>query len=363
MAFTLPKLSLPKASLTRKQGLTVLGAVIVVCAAGWFGWQYLEGDAPATAAPKKPQAVTPAKASAAGKAAAPADTGAARDKLIEDLLVASGLKQQLDQLPRELAAGVKQSGKPKSKASPAVLKSIENAVTESFTAQGFHDRVSAGLKKNFDAKRMQALLKDFSAPATKRMIDLEQLAPPPAEFAQFARGAAAARTSPQRTGLIKRIDAATRASDLAVDVALSSMKAVALGAAGGGADKPAAVDKAIEKQRASATDNIRNATLLNLAFSYRSASDAELEEYAKFCEAENSKWFYGIVYSSVLDEVRSASAQAGERIAALASKPAPRERATPHERTASRSGPRADARSCANLATNTEIIKCAEKYR
>jgi hypothetical protein len=344
-------------TLTKKQIPAIVGGVVLVSAVGWFGWQYFEDTRPAPAAPSKPRPVTAAKPPAAGKAAAPADSGAARDKLIEDVLVASGLKQQLSQLPQKLMAGVRQSGKQSTKASPAVLKAIENPVTESFSAQESHDRVSAGLKNNFDEKRMQALLNDFSAPAAKRMIELQQASPSQEEFAQFARSAAATRPSPQRTSLIKRIDTATRASDLAIDAAFSSMKGVASGAVGGGAEKAAAVDKAIEKQRASATNNIRNATLFNLAFSYRNASDAELEEYAKFYETENSKWFSGIVYASLLEQVQSASAQAGERIGALASKPA----APAAKPVRSKAG--SDARTCLALTTNEAIIKCTARYR
>jgi len=50
------------------------------------------------------------------------------------------------------------------------------------------------------------------------MVELEQASASPEELARFARSAAAARTSPQRAGLIKRIDTATRASALAIDV-------------------------------------------------------------------------------------------------------------------------------------------------
>ena len=355
MALTLPKLNLPKLALTKKQILTLVGGVIVVCAAGWFGLQYFEDAGPPPAPPPKPQPVTAAKPPGAAKAPAPVDEGAARDKLIQDLMAASGLKQQLSQLPDKLLAGVRQSGKPQTKASPAVIRTIETAVTESFTAQGFHDRVSASLKKNFDEKRVQALLKDYSTPTAKHMVELQQAPASQAELAQFARSAAATRPTPQRAGLIKRIDAATRASDLAIDIALSSMKGLALG--GGGAGKAAAVDKAIEKQRAAATNTIRNATLLNLAFSYRNASDDELGGYAEFYETENSKWLTGIVYTAVLEEVQSDSAQAVERIGAQAGKPAPIERARGGTRS------RADARSCLDLATNSAIVKCAEQYR
>ncbi|HEY5291944.1 MAG TPA: hypothetical protein VIJ43_06500 [Burkholderiales bacterium] len=358
MALTLPKLTipkpaLPKLTLTKKQIPAVVGGVVVLLALGWFGWQYFfEEAAPPPAAPSKPQAVTAAKPPAAAKATA-ADAARARDKLVEDLLVASGLNQQLSQLPRELTAVVRQQ----TKASPAVLKATENAAAESFTAQGFHDRVSADLKKNFDEKRLQALLKDYSTPAAKRMVELEQAAPSHEELAQFARSAAATPPSPQRTSLIERIDSATKASDLAIDAAFASLKGIALGSAGAGADKAAAVDKAIEKQRAAASKDIRNATLLNLAFGYRNASDAELEAYAKFYETENSKWFTGIVTASMLEEVKSASAQAGERIGALADKGA-----APAAKPV-RSKSRSDARICLALATNQAIIKCAEQYR
>lgn len=363
MALTLPKLTVPKLTLTRKQALMVAGGVVLAAAAGWLGWQYLEDTGPPPAAARKPQPVTAAKQPAAGKQpaaakAAPAvDAAAAQAKLIEDVLTASGLKQQLSQLPQQLIEGARTPGKRPSKTSPALAKTIEDAMAEAFTAQAFQDRVRADLKKNFDQKRLQALLNDFSTPAAKRVIALEQVSPSPEERARFARSPAAVRPSPERASLIKRIDAAAKAGDLAVDAAFASMSAVASGVVGGEPAKVAAADKAIEKQRASTTANIRNATLLNLSFTYRDAKDADLEEYAKIYEGENGKWFSGIVYASILEEIKSASARAGERIGAQAIKPAAPEHA------AAGSMARADARTCLGLATNAAIIKCAEKYR
>ena len=97
--------------------------------------------------------------------------------------------------------------------------------------------------------------------------------------------------------------------------------------------------------------------MLNLAFSFKDASDADLEKYAGIYEAENSKWFYGRVYASLLEEVKSASTEAGERIGELAGKPA----AAAPKPARSKAG--ADARACLGLATNAAIIECAEEYR
>ncbi len=344
-------LTLPKPAISRKQILTAVGGVVLAAAAAWAALQYLE-DAPPPPAPKP---VTPA-----AKAAPPAPSP---DKLIADLVAASGLNQHLNQLPQQLIGGVRQSGAQHRKTSPAVLTAIEQAVTESFTAQAFQERLAADLKKNFDQKRVQGLLADFSTPAAKGMIQLEQASPGPEDLTRFMRAQTANRLPPARAELIRRIDTATRASDLAVEAAFATMKTVAAGLAGGQAKKAASVDRTIEKQRAAATSGIRHSTFANLAFTYRDASDADLENYAKFYESENSKWFSGLVYASLLEEITSAAARAGERVGELASKPAKTVKPSPvvHRPAPSKSG--ADARACLDLAQNLAVARCAEKYR
>jgi hypothetical protein len=345
-------------ALTGKQILTIAGGVVVLAAAGWFGWQYYEEA-------KAPPPPPPAAAKPPPKPVAPSP-----DKLIAELLAASGLNQQLNQLPQQLIDGVRQSSKLQSKTPPVILAAIEKAVTESFTAENFRDRVNTDLKANFDLKRAQALLGELAKPAAKRMIGLEQVSPSQQVLAEFARSAAAKQMSPERKDLIKRVDAATRASDLAVEAAFASMKAVAIGIVGAQPKKAAAVEKTIEQQRASTTANIRNATFNNLAFAYMDASDAELEGYAKFYEGENSKWFSGIVYASMLEEVRSAAKLAGERVGALTSKP--KDAKTAPDKTpvaADKPAPRAhshrnaDARDCLKQEESPAIMVCAEKFR
>ena len=316
-------LNLPKLTLDKKQLPLIVGGVIVLAAAGWFGWQYFMEQPVPPPAPVKP-AVKPV----APKPQSPADIAKAQDKLIEDVQAATGLTQQLAQLPQRMVAGVSQAGKQQKKASAATVQSIQEAMAQSFTANGFQTRVSAGLKKNFDQKRMQALLKAFSAPGAKTMVDMERAAQPPQDLAKFAHSVTA--TKPEREALVKRIDAATKASDLAVETAFVSMKALSAGIAGEGTPKAAAMDKTIEKQRDAETQNIRDATLLGLAYSYKDASDADLQKFAALYETEDAKWFYGLVYAALVEEVKSASAQAGERIAALKSKPGRVRRSAPY---------------------------------
>ena len=347
---SVPKLALPQLALDKKKLPLVVGGVVVLAAAGWFGWQYfMEEPVP------PPAPVRPAAKPVAPKPQSPADIAKSQDKLIEDVLAATGLKQQLALLPQRLAAGVGEAAKQQKKAPAATLQAIEGAMVQSFTAEGFQTRVSTDLKQNFDHKRMQALLKAYSTPVAKSMVEMERATQSPQELAKFAHSAAA--TKPEREALVKRIDGASKASDLAVETAFVSMKALSSGIAGAGTPKAAAMDKSIEKQRDAETKKIRDATLLGLAYSYKDASDADLEKYAALYETEDVKWFYGLVYAALVAEVKNASTQSGERIAALTSKPA----AGAAKAAGSKSG--ADARSCLKLATDAAIMKCAEAYR
>ena len=69
-------LALPKLVLTQKQILTIVGAVVIVSAAGWFGWQYFEDTPPAPVAKTPP--VTASKQAGPAKAATPASSGPAQ---------------------------------------------------------------------------------------------------------------------------------------------------------------------------------------------------------------------------------------------------------------------------------------------
>jgi len=356
MALTLPKLAPPKLKLNKKQLPTIVLLVVVLAAAAWFGWQRFAENAAPPPPVRKPHAVTKAKPRAPVKPAPL--TAEARAKLIGEVLAATGLKHELDQLPGRMLAGVRQYGEQQLKTTPALAKGIEDAVAKSFTADGFNSRVDAALTNNFDQRRLQALLNEFSALPARTMVAMEHASHSPEEFAAFERSASAKPPAPERAALIKRIDAASRASETAVDVATTSMQAIAMGIVGEDQGKTGSAAQAIEQRRAASVGKIRDATLLNLAFSFDGASDAELEKYARIYENANSKWFYGLVHDALVEEAKSASTNAGNLISQLKLKPVKR---LAVRRSGSKHG--ADARACLALPTDAAIIKCAEAYR
>lgn len=416
-----------------KKTLSIVVGIAVVGAAGWFAWDFFMADEPPpppvktakkagaskgaapkgdAKAPEQAAAKSAEKASgaekgapAAAKAAGPADANVNADKLIDDVMTASGLKKQLTQLPEQILSGMKQAGQQRKQALPFEAADMEKIVAESFSAQNFQSRAAAQLKGNFDAKRMQALLADLSSEAAKKMTAMETAPSSQEELTAFSKGLAAKPLPAPRAELIRRLDAASKASDFSAEIFFSTARALAMGAAGDNPQKTVEIDQAIEKQRAALTENLRKATVASLAFAYRNASDAELDAYTKIYESENGKWFTGIASAAINEEFKSAANKAGERIAALveekkktklasgAAKGQPKAEAKAEakaegkteakaaEKSAaaaeSKSAPRLvsaarplnpakkseDARGCLGQNANNDIIKCAEDYR
>jgi hypothetical protein len=371
--------------------------IAVVAAAGWFGWQQYfadSGEAPAPAVtpapkPKRPPAPKPAAPSTeaqprpAAPAVAQADTPANPDQLVDQVMSATGLAMQLETLPEQMVAAVKDGFAAQPQAVRALGPDIERIFAESFTAVGFQRRVRASLRANYDETHLRAVLSAASTPVAKKMTQMELAKPSQAEQTAYFSSLANKPIPLQREALLQRLDRATSATDLGTELALASMRAMALGAAGNNPTAASQIDRAMENQRGALSAEVRKGSIMAMAFAYRNATDAELSEYANLHESDHGKWFSRVVSSAIVAEFKSASGQVGERIAALAkgrqtarapapdiagSAVGPETSSAPPQvdapaaasRQGSRNRPR-DVRSCLELPSTAEIIQCAEK--
>lgn len=350
--------------------LLVIGAAVVLLAAcGWYVWQQFMEESPPPPPPVK--AVRPA--------APPVN----QDKQIEEILVVSGIDRTLQRLPEQMLSSVRQAGQQDKSGvlNAADLREMERLTQESFTAQGFRQRVTARLKKHYDARRFQEFLTDSNSPLAKRMNELEKQQPNAEEIAAFVKSLGAKPPAPERVKLIERIDAASRASELALEALFASVKGMMRGFSGADAGKLAEVDKAIEKQRAAAEGNIRNAIRLSLAYTYRDVSDADLAEYARLHEKDSTKFFLGHVSDAMVEEIRDGAerfgaglekivkAKVAERMVAgkpgksKASATAGAGSTVERKDAPAHSRAQEDARECLRFEENRQVMGCAERYR
>jgi len=352
----------------KKTVMAVVGAGVLGLA-GWLAWDMFMTEPPPPPPPPVAVAVKPA----------PKPAEVSPDKLIDELVTVSGLRKQIDQIPDKVAQGARHSSaKPRDQ---AVVAEVEKIMAEAFKPDRFHQRVRDALKKDFDRKRVEGLLKTLNTPLMKKMTDLEGREVKPEELAAFANGLAKAPLSKERLQTLQDYDSTTKGSEFATELVTGVTRAMVAGAVGGDAAKLAKFDSEFGKQKAKLGNAVRDATLLASAYMYRDVSDSDLAEYTRFYATDDGKWFVTTVMNALLEEFRAGAQQAGERIAELAKakKPvagAPATRAAPAAAgeavAAAPAEPGArpltarsklDARECLKHETNQAIHRCAEGYR
>jgi hypothetical protein len=384
----------------------LLAAVaVLLAAAGWFGWQHFSDSGSATDAtsatpaakrttlpgkPKAPGAGTPAgpaaPATPAPAASAQASAPANPDQLVDEVIAAAGIAEQLDGMSAQIVAGITQGFASQPQASRALSEEVGRIAAESYTAEGLRRRVRDALKANYDEKRLRAMLATASTPLAKKMTKLELAQPSDAELAAYAQSLVRNPLPAQRQALLEQLIEATDAAGMGTQIALASMRALALSAGGGDPKQAAEIDRTLESQRPALAANIRKGALVPMGYTYREATDAELTEYVQFYQSEHGKWFTAVVSGAIAEEIKSASGQFGDKIVALArsSQPAGSAMARAGERAADGGAQAADEeppagrqrmasrpldlakrnmdlRSCLELPSNDQIIRCAER--
>ncbi len=359
------KLNLPKLEFDKKKA-GIAGGVIVLAVAGWLAWDMFMAEPP----PPPPPPPVAAKPPAPKPAVSP-------DKLVEDLVRVSGLGRQIDLIPEKISQGMNQSSaKPRD---PALVAEVGKIMAEAFKPERFHQRVREALKKDFNGKRVEGLIKAMDAPLMKKMFELEAKDIKPEELAAFAKGLSKAPLAKERLQALQDYDKITRSSEFATEMVTATTRSMVAGAVGGDAAQLAKFDAEFGKQKDKLANAVRDATMLSLAHMYRDVSDAELAEYGRFYATEDGKWFVDTAMGALLEEFRAGAQQAGERIvaAAKAAKPAAAAGKAPksagaetvaHGPAASAARPltarsKLDARECLKHDSNQAIHRCAEGFR
>jgi hypothetical protein len=265
---------------------------------------------PAMAAdPGTPAAAEGAKAETK-TAAAPKPSA---DKMVGDVMAVSGIKRDLERLPKTLQDGFRSSleertQNKKGALPPAVQQAMEASVKESFTAQGFVGAVTRALKKDYSEPRYSELLNDLSTPLATRIEELEKKDPPAEEvWSSFFVELKSDPASGPRMELIKRLDAARRSSDILGEVLVSvekdMMRGVAIASGCVTERQLDGVEGSIKDKLEGLRDNGRYMSQALLAYTYREVNDADLTEYVNIFEKAGARHIYDVAYAAIGDEL------------------------------------------------------------
>jgi hypothetical protein len=242
---------------------------------------------------------------------------------VQQLMVLSGLDRQIPQVPAAITLGFdRQQGKLK----PAQAALVRQEMIASYQAQKMSERVQAALREGWKQDLMGAEREWLSAPLGRRLTAMEiegNSVDAETQWREFARRPYQ-NPPPERVDAIARMIHAAGLNESALDNVMAVMTAAMIGVNSG--QRPEnrltlnQIAAIIREARKNYAEPLRNEILLRNLYTYRDASQAELESYAQFLDSPAAKYFNGLVAKALREAIQAASADFADRLRALADK-------------------------------------------
>ncbi|MES2356351.1 MAG: hypothetical protein V4568_18510 [Pseudomonadota bacterium] len=241
--------------------------------------------------------------------------GLRADKLIDDVLTVTGIKENLQNLPDQIGQGIRMSAQNNPARIPEdVILEMEDAAMEAYSSEALIAGIATVLKEKWHEPRLREVFEISSTPLSRRMTVLESKQPAPAELGAYISRLATQPLPPTRLTLIKQLDAISRGSEFAIKILSSTVHSVAIGVTGGCGDGNAEFNKKFAAQRGQFEENIRNSTRAQMAYIYRDASDTDLRKYLKSLSKESMRWFGATVYDAIDKGLTASGEQMGRNL-------------------------------------------------
>lgn len=244
---------------------------------------------------------------------------AERERLVAEVLEASGDRQGLALAVKDLAAMVTGA-----LAGMADAGDIERLVTQSFDAERMYRLLAAGIDREFDAERLSGLLTWFRTPLGRRIVRLEVEAAGASEdeVAAFAGRSAAAPPEVARAPLLERLDAAALGTEMTIDMLLAVYRGIERAAAPPAPAAPRPPGDGAAAVPRELLDAAHARVIAQSRFAYRALTDDELAAYVAFLEQDAGRWFGGVMRRALSAAIETVSEDAARRV--FATRPRPR---------------------------------------
>jgi hypothetical protein len=215
-----------------------------------------------------------------------------KDALVQELYVKSGMEKQLAQIPAIIQADFDQAALKDSHLQDLpknLVSAIRDLIPEAFTSENLKKTMLAELGDKLTVQDLKQVLKWLDSPLGKKCTRLEEAATTPEVLAELEQYAAQIKNSPpsaRRLELITKLDAATKATENNVQIAINNQIAVALALNATypleQQQPPDFFAREMKKIAPQIEAALRKETLLSLLYTYRTLTDAETKKYIEF---------------------------------------------------------------------------------
>ncbi|MEM7410838.1 MAG: hypothetical protein AAF430_11435 [Myxococcota bacterium] len=201
-------------------------------------------------------------------------------------------------------------------------EALRRAMRRIFDGKALRQDVRKGLIARYDSEHSRATLAWLRSPLGRQITRLEEAASKPEVMPQMAAYAQKLLQNPppeSRLNLIQRLNEASGAMGLALDLGMTTAQSVAEGL-----NEAQPVDRripaeqlraAIQQQRSAMEAQLRSSLHLSSLFAYRNLEDAQIESYLTFIESDAGRWYHSAVVAELVATLERAAGGAGVAVA------------------------------------------------
>lgn len=253
----------------------------------------------------------------------PLHAGAMDNRLVEELIVKSGIRQQIEQIPINVREGLRQE--------QGRLQDFENkmakldaAIDSSFNPKRMEVQLHDIIGKNLRVEDIREVLKWLDSPLGQKLTRMEEAAAEPAakqEMALALQQLIKDPGAPQRLRLLQRVENALQSTDAAVDMVMNIQIAIlsALSAMAPTQPRPSFEQLAelVYKNRQQVQQVISQQVISGFLYTYRDVSDQDLETYIEFIVSPIGSKYHKVTMQAFSDVMITCSKIFGKAVGEL----------------------------------------------
>jgi hypothetical protein len=310
----------------------ILAGVVALFAAGAAAWVFFLEDflsepppAPKAAVPapaKQAADATPKQAAAPAAKPAPKPAPGSPEKLVAEVIDASGIKTQFQAYSRDVLVRAVLGEAPRVNPDPADVKALTDMVDRAFEPGALAAELAASLKTGLDAERMERFLEILRQPIVMKMHGAEARKLTPAAIQEYFEAGRKNPPSAARVKLIQAVDDVTLESESMAEHATAIIRDMYDTAFAGLQKAGKSVPKEAREELASRVNTARNQIRAHsrsmLYSSLRGASDQELADYVKLIDTDTGRWGMAQLANAAKPALVSRGSALGKESAQLA---------------------------------------------
>lgn len=244
-------------------------------------------------------------------------------QLVRTLLQKSGMEKQITQMLPIMRMGMDQARERQPQLSQeqheALIRSL-SAFDASELLPVVQKRIETSLT-NADAKAALAWL---DSPLATKITAMEEAASTPEALADMQKAIANQPDNSIRVAKLKRLDQATKVTELSADMMMNAQIAVLTAMTAGlpPAQRPSVKDikKQMDAHRAQIRTPLAEQTLASFLYTYRDLTDAEIDRYIAFAESRSGRKYHAALIGGMNDAMLQASTKMGAALSPLLTK-------------------------------------------